>query len=219
MHYAVIDEEFCMVPWGSHAEGYPYKHEIIQVGIVLLDENYNETGRFSEYVRPDYGRIERKIKELTGIAQESLNGSLPLSEVINRLKAWLPEDVTMVSWGYDDRRQLVKEAKIKGIDIAWLQPLLDGWADCQRLFSTEVGDKKQYSLEEAILMAGLDAEGRLHDGLSDAANTATIFRMLKTGGGMEKCRKYINAKTTQTPITFTLGDILSRMMTGTDGTI
>ena len=68
--YVVIDLEMCRVPRRSSAD-YRYKMETIQIGAVLLDEDFGRIGTLSEYVNPSYGAIDSFIGNLTGIRQSS----------------------------------------------------------------------------------------------------------------------------------------------------
>ena len=47
--------------------------EIIQIGAVKLDSNYQLTDRFSLNVRPELNQIMPHITNLTGIRQEDVN--------------------------------------------------------------------------------------------------------------------------------------------------
>ena len=55
MKYAVVDLEMCKVPKGYKKFGYKWCLETIQIGAVLLEENYNKM--YSENV----GYILKKI--------------------------------------------------------------------------------------------------------------------------------------------------------------
>ncbi len=69
MYHVVIDLEMCRVPRRSSAD-YRYKMETIQIGAVLLDENFVRIGTLSEYVNPSYGAIDSFIGNLTGSRPE-----------------------------------------------------------------------------------------------------------------------------------------------------
>ena len=120
MYYAVIDEEFCNVAYGARSLKYNLKNEIIQIGVVLLDEKFEEVDRFSSYVCPKYGHIDAFIKKLTGIDQYTASQGDFLEDVLDRLKGWLPEDSVMVSWSLSDLHQLKKECEMKAINTEWL---------------------------------------------------------------------------------------------------
>ena len=44
--------------------------EVIEIGAVKLDENFQQIGEFQCYVKPEYGEIKQHITRLTGITQE-----------------------------------------------------------------------------------------------------------------------------------------------------
>lgn len=58
--------------------------ETIQIGAVLLDENFERIGTLSEYVNPSYGAIDSFIGNLTGIRQSDLRGAPKLEEALIR---------------------------------------------------------------------------------------------------------------------------------------
>ena len=68
----VIDIEMCVVQKEYQWKDYPYEHEIIQIGAVMMDEGYEITDEFSTYVCPQYGRIDHFIQELTGIGDKEI---------------------------------------------------------------------------------------------------------------------------------------------------
>ena len=55
MKYVVLDLEMCKVPKSLRNETYRWCYETIQIGAVLLDENYDVKKKFSTFVRPEYG--------------------------------------------------------------------------------------------------------------------------------------------------------------------
>ncbi len=66
--HVVIDLEMCRVAKEMKRE-YRAKHEIIQIGAVLLDEDMVVTDRISILVKPEFGWIDPFIEKLTGISQ------------------------------------------------------------------------------------------------------------------------------------------------------
>ena len=67
MNYLVIDLEMCKVPKNYRGKNYKYASEIIQVGAVLLDEEYKEIGTLCQYVHPEFGILDYFITNLTGM--------------------------------------------------------------------------------------------------------------------------------------------------------
>ena len=68
-YYVVVDLEMCS---GRPKKSYPYKHEIIQIGAALLDENLEIVDKYSGFVKPEIGALDDFISKLTGITSKDL---------------------------------------------------------------------------------------------------------------------------------------------------
>ena len=177
--HVVVDLEMCQVLRGMRCKEYRHSREIIQIGAVLLDENYNIIDKFSTFVRPEYGWITSEIEKLTGITAENLIGAKHLNEAMQEFANWIPdEDVSMVEWSDSDEKQLRTEIEAKLINNEKINRLIDSTVDCQRLFAEKMNESRQYNLTNALIAADIMPEGREHDGLADAYNTALLFAKL-----------------------------------------
>ena len=110
------------------------------------------------------------------------SGADELPSVFERFTGWLPkENMTMVSWSMTDRSQLIREAEAKAIPTdEYFNLLLESWIDCQLQFAEKMDmGTRQYSLEEALIATDVCADGRAHDGLADALNTALLFAKMQ----------------------------------------
>lgn len=212
MHYAVIDEEFCRVARGARTREYNFKNEIIQIGIVLLNESYEVVDKFDAYIRPEHGYVDGFIRNLTGINQYQVSKGDILEDVLIKVREWLPEDTVMVSWSMNDRKQLFTEILAKKIDAEWLQGMFDTWTDCQAEFSKKIESRKEYKLEEALNLSGVISEGNYHDGLADAYNTALLFRKLRTEEEFKLSSNYVRADEETEGITFSLSNLLNGLV-------
>lgn len=184
--HVVVDLEMCQVIKGLRCKEYPCTREIIQIGAVLLDEDYNIVEQFSTYVRPEYGWLTSEIEQLTGIKAENLVGAPHLKEAIDAFASWIPdEDVSMVEWSNADEVQIKKELTLKGIENDKILSIVDSTIDCQQLFSEKMGENKAYNLTNALIAADIKPEGREHDGLADAFNTALLFAKLSLNEVLE----------------------------------
>ncbi|MCR5486195.1 MAG: exonuclease domain-containing protein [Lachnospiraceae bacterium] len=176
--YAVIDLEMCAVSRDKE-KLCGLRNETIQIGAVLLDGDYNMAGHFNSYVRPQYGTIDAYIRNLTGITRKDIADAPPFREALEAFLGWLPgEGLKIVSWSGHDEKQILSEMKKKcpGMDIG----KIDGnWLDCQKLFSEKMGKTRAYQLQEALIAADIDTEGRAHDGYYDAYNTALLFAKIR----------------------------------------
>ena len=81
------------------------------------------------------------------------------------------------------------------------------WYDCQKTFSEIMNDTKPYKLEEALNLSDVDYDIHLHDGLVDAANTALLFKKMKTEKEYKFNTYYIESKKEPEMLTSTLGEL------------
>ena len=103
MKYAVIDLEMCQVPKECRKYGFKYRQETIQIGAVLLNEDYEVIDEFNTYVKPQFGWIDDFIERLTGITQHDVADAPCFEEALEAFLDWLPADnVRCVSWSDSD---------------------------------------------------------------------------------------------------------------------
>ena len=175
-HYLVIDLEMCMVKGSAKKKMKGEKQEIIQIGAVMMDQKHRIIDEFSSFVKPEYGKVDEFIENLTGITQDNVDQAPILRSVLMKFADWIGErQITVLSWSDSDYHQLQNEMRVKKIKHHKIQDLLDGWVDFQRSFDQMLGLKNQYALEDAMNISRLQAMGRMHDGLCDAYNTARLF--------------------------------------------
>ncbi len=173
--YVVVDFEMCNVPKGENRRNFRMKNEIIEIGAVLLNSEFEIVDQFQTYVRPRFGVVDEYIQKLTGIHKKDTD-SAPLAEEAFRAFAdWIPEGAILVSWSENDEVQLRREMENKGIEIPKLSALFPSWFDCQVTFSEKMENSRRYRLYDALVMAGIDFDENIHDALVDAQNTALLF--------------------------------------------
>lgn len=211
MKYAVLDLEMCTVPKGYRKFGFKYRQETIQIGAVLLDENYEIIDEFNSYVKPEYGVIDGFIQNLTGISQHDVAAAPCFEEAMEAFLDWLPaDDVRCVSWSNSDPKQIIHEAFEKDFDDERLEIIFANWIDCQKTFGQKMDRKKSYSLEEALFISNIAPEGRAHNGLVDAANTATLFAKLETEPDYRLNEWYETARKEDVDhLSFCMGDLFA----------
>lgn len=179
MKYAVVDLEMCQVP-KLYRKGYRYSVETIQIGAVLMDEEFSVIDSFMTYVRPEYGMITNVIQKLTGITKRDVACAPVMREALRQFADWLPEDTVLVSWSNSDPLQIQHERECKQIDFPGIEKLDGEWLDCQRMFGNIIRNLHQYNLVEAMNLSDIDYDDDIHDGLVDAGNTALLFRKMMT---------------------------------------
>lgn len=194
MNTIVIDLEMCKVSKKKRDE-YRHGQEIIQIGAVKLNDTYEEIDRFSTYVSPRFGALDPEIINLTGIKEHNLKGAPEIIEAMEMFYNWIgDEDVIMVSWSMTDKFQFVHEFEEKDINDPRIDRLYANWVDCQKAFSDAAKIVKSMSLSEALIASDIYQEGAEHDGLTDAYNTAVLYKKIKTEEEFRLNEDYYNAK-------------------------
>lgn len=89
MNYLVIDLEMCNVPRDYRSRSYKYANETIQIGAVLLDEEFKRIGTLSQYVHPEHGVIDPFIQNLTGIRNSQVKKAPRIEEALLHMIDWI----------------------------------------------------------------------------------------------------------------------------------
>lgn len=174
MKYCIIDLEATC--W---ERGDPDKqpHEIIEIGAVILDENYNPIKEFDIFVKPlDNSTLTEYCKSLTSITQKDVDSAPTLSVAISQLKEWLgnTDDVIFCSWGYFDKEQLLKDCKRNMVDY----PFNEDHINVKVKFSKVMKRTRKMGLQKALRILGIQFEGTPHRGGDDARMIAKVFKII-----------------------------------------
>ena len=161
--------------------------EIIQFGAVKLNDAYETVSEFSRYVHPENITIDSDIEALTGISNEMVADAPAYAEALGEFLDWVGTDAfSIYSWSLTDYHQLHHESERKEVLDERVQKLLDHWVDFQEVFGKELGISHSLKLEYALKAANIDFEGKAHDGLTDARNTAHLFVLSRDREKFEK---------------------------------
>ncbi len=189
--YVVYDLEMCKVPKGVKREEFGCRQELIQIGAVLLDEEYNTIDSFMTYVAPRFGFVDSFIEKLTGITPRDTQNAPSTEEALAKFLAWIPGDAILVSWSESDPIQLYREIDGKQIDLPELEAFLDESIDCQLEFEERIDATRAYGLAEALSITGIECDAGAHDALVDAKNTALLFAKINLEPVLQMSKYYI----------------------------
>ncbi len=155
--------------------------EVIQIGAVILDENFNCISQFASYVKPVFSHITDEITKLTGISDETVANADTFSTAFYKLYCWAgKDDITTFCWSDSDYKQLWNEIYIKAKNHDEYREFLKTFADLQIAFGKKLGAEKTLSLDAAMKLCHLKFKGQRHNALADAFNTARIlYKMQK----------------------------------------
>ena len=156
--------------------------EICEIGAVKLDAEYRVVGRFSQVVRPHYAPIAPHITKLTGITDEEVAGAPDFEQAVELFANWIGEGRARIySWSLSDWYQLDDESYLKEISLPW--QLCQRWMDFQAVYTRLIGlsGANPLSLKFAIGTVEQSFDGQAHRAVDDAANSAELLRIVKSG--------------------------------------
>ena len=188
MDYIVLDMEWNQ-PWPGSPSArkvlpVQIRGEIIQIGAVRVTEDQQVADEFQVLIKPKYyRRLNRRVSKLTGIKESQLREEgVPMKEAMEQFRAWCGEDITFLTWGFDDITILQENLQLYDIENSWT----NRWYNAQMIFNAQTdGSNAQKALKTAMEIFGIEATRPAHDALGDAYHTALICARLdlKKGTG------------------------------------
>lgn len=189
MNHIMIDLEMNKIEKRIRGE-YKLSSELIEIGAVKMDDLFQETDRYQTYVMPDYGKMDARITQLTGITDDKLVGAPSFSEAMDAFTAWIgSEKAQFYSWSMSDIRQFQAEAAFKDYNGKIIRRMEKNWNDFQEEYSRLLGIEKKIQLKQAVGAADYEFKGAQHTALADAVNTAEILRLSKDPERFEQVMK------------------------------
>ncbi len=184
MNYIVLDLEFNQpFPFksGPHAELNPEcPFEIIQIGAVKLNENFEITDSFNYMIKPQiYPRIHPFVEKITGITGDQLKNCNSFPEAFSAFVNFLGEEKNILcTWGIDDIKSLYKNILFYNLDIRLIP---EQYVNVQTYASSYLNYEsgKNIGLKNAVTELKLEISSSFHDALHDAEYTAKIFRIVR----------------------------------------
>ncbi len=192
MNYIVMDMEWNQ-PWPGSPSAkkvlpVAIRGEIIQIGAVRVTEDQEVADEFQILVKPKFYRhLNRRVSKLTGIKETRLREEgIPFPEAMEQFKAWCGEDITFLTWGFDDITVLRENLRLYSMDEGWT----DRWFNAQMIFNAQTdGSNAQKALKTAMEIFDIPATRPAHDALGDAYHTALICAKLDLQKGTQEYGK------------------------------
>ena len=154
-------------------------NEIIEIGAVMLEEDFNEVDTYSQVIKSQVGKkLRSSVKRLTNITNEDVRSGELFTKTFSDFRKWLgKEKNTFFTWGDTDIRVLTDNFKyLNGIDKI---PFIDNYCDLQKCYQKTSGIGQQTGLHIAAEQLGIDAESyNFHRALDDSLLTAEILRRI-----------------------------------------
>lgn len=180
MEYIVLDLEWNQSPNGKEDSVESLPFEIIEIGAVKLNKDFETTGEFHKLIKPQvYKKMHYKISEVTHMHMEELyEEGERFPDVMQKFIEWCGEgDYYFCTWGSMDLTELQRNMVYHGLEIPFECPLL--YYDIQKLYCLQYGDgKNRVSLDLAVQLQGIEEERPFHRALDDAFYTGKLLSLL-----------------------------------------
>lgn len=189
MKHVVVDLEMNPVSREFREVRRKLNEEVIEIGAVRLDENFQQEAEFQCYVKPEYGPIKKHITSLTGITQAMVADKKTYAACFQDFVDWVGEEETKIySWSMSDIKQLRSECcyKLPDFDIEWLNAR---WVDLQQEFDDRLGLHNSLALKHALGAMDHKFEGTQHTALADAINTSAILTLMQDDAKFKETMK------------------------------
>lgn len=189
MKHVVVDLEMNPVSREFREVRRKLNEEVIEIGAVRLDENFQQETEFQCYVKPEYGPIKKHITSLTGITQAMVADKKTYAACFQDFVDWVGEEETKIySWSMSDIKQLRSECRYKlpDFDIEWLN---ERWVDLQQEFDDRLGLHNSLALKHALGAMDHKFEGTQHTALADAINTSAILTLMQDDAKFKETMK------------------------------
>lgn len=182
MHYIVLDLEFNQDFPSLDNPDFKRRRsvfEIIQIGAIKLDENFNTIASFNRYVKPTiYSKVSPFITKLTGITTEQVMNEKEFPEVYEDFLQFIEDKESIFcTWGMSDMKELFKNLGYHKLDN---KSLSRSYINLQPYVSKFLGlpSKKLLSLQNAVKALNIEISYEFHSAIHDAYYTAEIFKKI-----------------------------------------
>ena len=100
MNYIILDLEWDSAYSARHKR---FINQILQIGAVRLDGNFNITDTFEQTVRSSVSKkVSGRFAALTGITTEKMRDGIPFDEAVDRYNEWAGKDTVTMTWSDSD---------------------------------------------------------------------------------------------------------------------
>lgn len=151
--------------------------EIIQIGAVKLNDNFEIIATFNRLIKPSlYKEIHPFIEELTGINTEMVATEKHFPSVYKEFLKFIgSNDFVMCVWGIDDIKQLIRNIHYHSLNI---HNNIKKYIDIQNLASKEFNTPKgnRLGLKTAVEFWNIPIQNDFHNALNDAVYTCHVFK-------------------------------------------
>lgn len=180
MEYIVFDLEF--------NQGFDKEHnktvsnercpfEILQIGAVKLDSNFNIIDTFSSFVKPQiYPDIHPFVGKMTHITFDKVKNAPTFQTVFKEFKKFMSSKSPILCvWGAGDLKELYRNIYFYSLPTKGIPKLyINVQQHASAFFNNPTG--QSIGLQNAVQILQLQQNKAYHDALNDAYYTALVFK-------------------------------------------
>ncbi|AWI05401.1 3'-5' exonuclease [Clostridium drakei] len=153
--------------------------EIIQIGAVKLDENFQVISTIDKLVKPKlYTVMNPFVEEMTGIKIDILNKEQSFKEVYKDFLEFIGNNQSILCvWGACDIKELFRNIEYHNLDASSISK---NYINIQWYASKYLNYPKGTSigLKNAAELLNINIENKFHNALNDAYYTAEVFKKI-----------------------------------------
>ena len=178
MNYIILDLEWDSAYSSKHKR---FINQILQIGAVKLDGEFNIIDTFEETVKSDISKkVTGRFAKLTGITTEKMLAGVPFDTAVDRYNAWAGEDTVTMTWSDSDLYSIKENEEYLlngGRKFA-----IEKYLDLQRFVQGELRrggyeDKNQISLGAAAKLLGIETDSfELHTAKDDSLLSVALLQ-------------------------------------------
>ncbi|CAH2213084.1 3'-5' exonuclease [Tepidibacter aestuarii] len=180
MNYIIYDLEFNQPrssKSSSREETKKCPFEIIQIGAIKLDDNFNAIGTFDRLVKPTiYTSIHPYIQDLTNIDMDQLSKADYFPKVYSDFLKFIDDSSIFCVWGKVDLKELFRNIRYHKLEL----PTTNQYIDVQNHTTKHLKFTKGFSvgLEKAVDTFKIPLDKEFHNAFNDAYYTSKIFKTI-----------------------------------------
>lgn len=150
--------------------------EIIQIGAVKTDENFNLLDKIKINIRPKfYKKMNPYVEKITGITAADLADKETFPEAFRRFSEWCGEEFRIITWGFDDIGIMNDNLKVHGENAVFGRDYIN----LQLIFNRQTAaEHLQCALSAAAEKLEIPIDVQVHDALNDAYLTYEVLKKL-----------------------------------------
>ena len=155
------------------------KSELLELGAVVVDANYEVQSTFSSYVKPIFHpKLSAECLELLGDIQSKVDSAPEFPTIMSKFDDWVQKNnVTRIaSWGESDRTFILKQLEKYKLESTTFE--LE-YIDLKKAFRKSRPVKiKPVGLRKAAEIVGAEIVEPQHSALNDALSALNVLKLI-----------------------------------------